>query len=65
MFNLSAEDALKEFIDMNNHVFGVEGMDMESRTAALKKWIEALLRYDIKASATLLNPNGNSPACKL
>ena len=66
MFKLNAGEALNEFVDMNNKIFEVQGMDAEARTTTLKKWIDALLaKYKIDTGAAMLEQNRNSSSCKL
>ncbi|KIM27338.1 hypothetical protein M408DRAFT_24562, partial [Serendipita vermifera MAFF 305830] len=66
VFGLTAEDALEEFTDLSVNILDKQDIDAETRTAALRKYVEDLLvKYEIDPNLRLLDVNDRSKGCKL
>ncbi|KIM30740.1 hypothetical protein M408DRAFT_65913, partial [Serendipita vermifera MAFF 305830] len=66
LFGLKTEEALDEFIDMTANVLDKQGVDAETRTAALKRHIDGLLeKYRIDGNSHIIDHNDRPMGCKL
>jgi hypothetical protein len=63
---LSAEQALKEFIELTANVLEKPGIDAHARTAELKTYIELLLqKHQVDKERRLIHSGGHLDYCKL
>jgi hypothetical protein len=66
IFELSAEQALEEFIELSANVLEKPGIDAHARTAELKTYIERLLqKYQIDKERRLVDSGDHLKNCKL
>ncbi|KIM24511.1 hypothetical protein M408DRAFT_52723, partial [Serendipita vermifera MAFF 305830] len=66
IFELTAEKALDEFIDLCVNILDKGDIDAETRTAALKKYIDGLLeRHEINQKTHLLDSSDRPVSCKV
>ncbi|KIM27322.1 hypothetical protein M408DRAFT_311186 [Serendipita vermifera MAFF 305830] len=66
IFGLTAEEASEEFANLSVNILDNHALDVETRTAALRKYVDDLLaKYKIDETTRLLDANDRSKGCKL
>ncbi|KIM24506.1 hypothetical protein M408DRAFT_53320, partial [Serendipita vermifera MAFF 305830] len=66
ILGLTAEEALDEFINLSTNVLDKPDVDAETRTVALKQYIDGLLeRHEVDPNIRILDSSHRSTDCKL
>ena len=66
IFDLSAEQASEEFVQLCANVLDVKGIDAKQRTGLLKAYLDKLCTiHDLDKKIKITDPNGRSNGCKL